>query len=421
MAKPELYRAKCGFSPYALSPADKATQDVQHKSVPTSPNFLRSANINALNLNNKVNQNIQFFTKLSAKTIEEGGNAAVVPGSPKAVLRKKDKSPGRLADKENDQQGKKEEDPEDQEGQEGEREKKDEKPSEKQERVKVLLDLPNQEQKTSKSTEDLSEVGDDVNEKDLDDIKDLNDLKELFLGFKEGDLFRVLSKEWELWWAVRSLDSNRRVGLVQAQLLEKTEDDAHVLDDEEAEDMDQIETNLKASLDELRQRIGENDPAGIYSEAMIPEAERMERCNQRNQPGGLMGGMGLGGLGRPMPTGGPPHVSSEGLILPRKPQNPCLDSTEKQNLHRELMFNQKMGKSPLNQKSELQRALQTRKEHQVRKEAELQKQQSKTPFEQMIEARARKLESKPEEKNNLGAEPEFIKVHAKLRAKMEPK
>lgn len=187
------------------------------------------------------------------------------------------------------------------------------------------------------------------------------------------------------------------------------------------ERQDQIESNLKASLDELRKRIGENDPAGIYSDAMIPEPELMERCNQRNQPvGGLMGG--LGGLGRPMPTGGPPLVNSEGLILPRKPQNPCLDSTEKQNLHRELLFNTKMGKSPLNQKSELQRALQKHKEHQVKKEVEMQRQQNKTPFERVIEERARKLESKEktEEKSN-GAEPEFMKVHAKLRAKMEPK
>lgn len=48
---------------------------------------------------------------------------------------------------------------------------------------------------------------------------------------------QVLSKEWELWWAVRSLDSNCQVGLVQAQLLEKAEDDVQVVDDEEAENM----------------------------------------------------------------------------------------------------------------------------------------------------------------------------------------
>lgn len=35
-------------------------------------------------------------------------------------------------------------------------------------------------------------------------------------------------------------------------------------------------------------------------------------------------------------------MNEEGLILPRKPQNPCLESTDRQSLHRELLFNQRM-------------------------------------------------------------------------------
>lgn len=35
-------------------------------------------------------------------------------------------------------------------------------------------------------------------------------------------------------------------------------------------------------------------------------------------------------------------MTEDGLILPRKPQNPCLESSERQNVHRELLFNQKM-------------------------------------------------------------------------------
>lgn len=35
-------------------------------------------------------------------------------------------------------------------------------------------------------------------------------------------------------------------------------------------------------------------------------------------------------------------VSSEGLILPRKLHNPCLESKDRKDLHRELMLNQKM-------------------------------------------------------------------------------
>lgn len=45
--------------------------------------------------------------------------------------------------------------------------------------------------------------------------------------------------------------------------------------------------------------------------------------------------------GSPLPPA-PPHLTEEGLIIPRKPHNPILENTERQNLHRELLFNQKM-------------------------------------------------------------------------------
>lgn len=38
----------------------------------------------------------------------------------------------------------------------------------------------------------------------------------------------------------------------------------------------------------------------------------------------------------------PTPCPGEGLIMPRKLQNPCVDSKDHQNLHRELLFNQKM-------------------------------------------------------------------------------
>lgn len=48
-----------------------------------------------------------------------------------------------------------------------------------------------------------------------------------------------------------------------------------------------------------------------------------------------------------MPMSSPPPSSgietdAQGLILPKKLLNPCLESTDRQNLHRELLFNQKM-------------------------------------------------------------------------------
>uniref|UniRef100_A0A1B6GH96 Protein FAM107B n=2 Tax=Cuerna arida TaxID=1464854 RepID=A0A1B6GH96_9HEMI len=119
----------------------------------------------------------------------------------------------------------------------------------------------------------------------------------------------------------------------------------------------------------------------------------------------------------------PPPCPTENLIMPRKLQNPCLDSKDHQNLHRELLFNQKIGKNVLNQKSELQRAMEKHKESQIKKELELQKQENRTPFEKVIEERARRLES--QEKGSIEEEPnskpEFLQVHAKLRARMDSK
>lgn len=34
-------------------------------------------------------------------------------------------------------------------------------------------------------------------------------------------------------------------------------------------------------------------------------------------------------------------VDKEGLVVPRKPANPCIESMERRDLHRELMFHQK--------------------------------------------------------------------------------
>lgn len=45
--------------------------------------------------------------------------------------------------------------------------------------------------------------------------------------------------------------------------------------------------------------------------------------------------------GAPHPPA-PPLLSEDGLIIPRKPHNPVLDNTDRQNLHKELLFNQKM-------------------------------------------------------------------------------
>uniref|UniRef100_A0A224XP11 Protein FAM107B n=1 Tax=Panstrongylus lignarius TaxID=156445 RepID=A0A224XP11_9HEMI len=118
------------------------------------------------------------------------------------------------------------------------------------------------------------------------------------------------------------------------------------------------------------------------------------------------------------------HVTADGLILPKRLHNPCMESVDRQKLHRELLLNQKLGKNVLNQKSELQRAMEKHKENQFKKELELQKQENMTPFEKVIEQRARRLEiieKDLNEKDPSNKEPEFLQIHAKLRARMESK
>ncbi|XP_015123568.1 uncharacterized protein LOC107045736 [Diachasma alloeum] len=92
-----------------------------------------------------------------------------------------------------------------------------------------------------------------------------------------------------------------------------------------------------------------------------------------------------------------PHMGPDGLILPRKPYNPCLISNNHKDLRRELLFNQKMGKNVLNQKSELERALERQREAAMRRESERNREETykddpRTALQRAIEQRARQLE-----------------------------
>lgn len=126
-------------------------------------------------------------------------------------------------------------------------------------------------------------------------------------------------------------------------------------------------------------------------------------------------------------------TDSQGLIVPKKLANPCLESMDRQNLHRELMFNQKMGKSVLNQKSELQRALEKQKERQVLAAQNVAKQQAQeqtisNELGRVIMQRAARLEQKSLAAAAAGSQqdqpdsinPEYLNARAKLRATQAP-
>ncbi|ROT78058.1 hypothetical protein C7M84_003241 [Penaeus vannamei] len=118
------------------------------------------------------------------------------------------------------------------------------------------------------------------------------------------------------------------------------------------------------------------------------------------------------------------RLDGRGLIMPKKLVNPCLESSDKMNLHRELKFNQKMGVNVLNQKTELQKAMEKHNDKKVLREQQEKKQAEMTPFQKALDERAQKIEQMEKaEKGNVENEQtpscEFQKIHAKVRAKME--
>ncbi|XP_071035404.1 uncharacterized protein [Parasteatoda tepidariorum] len=82
-------------------------------------------------------------------------------------------------------------------------------------------------------------------------------------------------------------------------------------------------------------------------------------------------------------------LEEQDLIKPKKPSNPYLESTERKMLHKELAFKQKYGQSSINQRSELQRALEKFTEEKVKKDLAASRQSS---LEKILEQQARKIE-----------------------------
>ncbi|MEJ1284417.1 family with sequence similarity 107 member B [Cricetulus griseus] len=106
------------------------------------------------------------------------------------------------------------------------------------------------------------------------------------------------------------------------------------------------------------------------------------------------------------------------LIRPQKLINPVKTSRNHQDLHRELLMNQKRGLAPQN-KPELQKVMERRKRDQVIKQKEEEAQKKKSDLEIELLKRQQKLEQLELEKQKLQEEqenaPEFVKVKGNLR------
>lgn len=152
------------------------------------------------------------------------------------------------------------------------------------------------------------------------------------------------------------------------------------------------------------------------------------KCDSSDSCDGLTNGRKMAPvLGVPPPPPPAPHMGPDGLILPRKPYNPCLTSNNHKDLRRELLFNQKIGRNVLNQKSELQRALEKQRENASRKEAEKIREETykddpRTALQRAIEQRAKHLQIMQEQSQTTTIEPPnnlLITARAKLRPRTD--
>merc|ERR1712088_788597 len=91
-----------------------------------------------------------------------------------------------------------------------------------------------------------------------------------------------------------------------------------------------------------------------------------------------------------------------GLILPRKIVNPCIQSPFRRDLNREIRWNTDKGINVLNTKSELEKAFAKHKKNLNEKKKEQETAESFTgEFQKMIAERARRLEKKKNRKRNI--------------------
>merc|ERR1712198_342260 len=111
-----------------------------------------------------------------------------------------------------------------------------------------------------------------------------------------------------------------------------------------------------------------------------------------------------------------------GLILPRKIANPCIESPCRRDLHREIKWNSNKGINVLNNKTELEKAFAKHKKSldEKRKEQE----QDEDEFKKMIAERAKRLEKHEKAEEELTESKQLkcktISSHCEIPTKFKP-
>jgi len=85
-------------------------------------------------------------------------------------------------------------------------------------------------------------------------------------------------------------------------------------------------------------------------------------------------------------------LDEEGLIVPKKLHNPCLESRSVRDLNHEIRWNARIGHNVLDNKTELQKAMEKRSFKAKDKERKVSEETEKTPFQKMLDERAKRLE-----------------------------
>ncbi|XP_005097370.1 protein FAM107B [Aplysia californica] len=114
----------------------------------------------------------------------------------------------------------------------------------------------------------------------------------------------------------------------------------------------------------------------------------------------------------------PASGEEPGMIRPKPLANPCVESRERQALHKELLMNYKIGKDIL-QKPELNKVLRERRETQRKKEWDEQKViKDRSSLELKLQERANRMKEEEEKGMKVIQEdtqaPEFVRMHRKI-------
>lgn len=230
------------------------------------------------------------------------------------------------------------------------------------------------------------------------------------LEFKKGDTFEIFDchKTDADWWGARSLKTNT-VGYVPSRYMQYEERRIGKLLPSGYKN--QKETSLKR-LSDIQNSPNHKAPEDMYNDNMEPEPDYLDELDNVT--------IETENKTKERTPSQSSQSSEDSLIQPKKIPNPCLESSTRQALHKELLLNYKRGVNVL-EKPELSKVLQNRRETQRRKEWEEQASSKRTSLEMKLEQRATRLKEDEmktiKETDDDSAKPELHKAFAKFAQK----